>query len=288
MKVLVTGSEGFVAGHTIPVLEAAGHEVVRYDLKLGQDICDIEQLRGMVEPGMKILHLAAVARFPEADANPVEAYRTNVGGTATVLRVAVEKGVERVVLASTGSVYMPVWNVPVDEHHPVAGNSHYGFSKALAEKMLWLHKAPFVMLRYSHLYGKDKRHGGLIDSFVERVALGLRPVLYGGGQTSDFCNVKDVAKANLLALMTPHLGQIFNIGSGREISTRDAAEVLRKVTGYKGDFELGEARVVDAARFYYDITKARSLLGYDPQWGFEEGLRDMLMSPKEGLNEKSH
>ena len=276
MRVLVTGSEGFVAGHTIPLLEAAGHEVVRYDLELGQDVCIAGQLREHIVPGTRILHLAAVARFAEADENPAEAYRTNVGGVATVLRVAKERGAERVVLASTGSVYMPVWSVPVDENHPTSGNSHYGLSKALGERMVWVHKAPFVLLRYSHLYGKDKKHGGLIDNFVERVDRGLRPVLYGGAQTNDFCYIKDVATANVQALLTPHLGQTFNVGSGEEISTFDAAEVLREATGYKGEFMAGENRAVDAARFVYDISKARDLLGYQPQWSFRDGLRDML------------
>lgn len=275
-RVVVTGSSGFVAGHTIPLLRVAGYKVVPYDLKIGLDVCDREALRSVLTPGCKVLHLAAVSRFSDADDNPPEAYRTNVGGVATVLSVALEQGAERVVLASTGSVYMPAWCIPITEHHPVSGNSHYGLSKAMGERMAGLCGQPFVMLRYAHLFGPDKRTGGLIDNFLSRVSRGLKPVLYGGWQSNDFCYVQDVARANLLALETSHLNEAFNIGSGVEVTTEEAYEAICRVTGYTGGCERAGLRVVDAPRFVFSIEKARRLLGYMPGWSFEDGLRDMM------------
>lgn len=276
MRIVVTGHRGFVAGHTIPLLEQAGYEVVGFDLQDGQDVCNAAALRAVLTPGCKVLHLAAVARFAEADSNPAEAYRTNVGGVATIMAVAQEIGVERVVLASTGSVYMPVWCIPITEHHPVSGNSHYVYSKALGEKVAGLYRVPLIILRYAHLYGLHKWHGGLIDSFVDRLARGLRPVLYGGWQSNDFCYVRDVARANVLALETLHTGEVYNIGTGEEVTTERAVEILRRLTDYTGEIDRAPLRVYDAPRFVYDIGKARRLLGYEPHWTFEAGLADLF------------
>jgi len=275
-QVVVTGSEGFVAHHTIPVLEQAGMEVIRLDKVLGTDVCDPAAVRETLPRGCKVLHLAAVARFAEADADPAEAYRTNVGGVANLLRAAEEAEVERVVLASTASVYMPVWTVPIAEHHPTQGNSHYGCSKALGERMVGFSRVPFVVLRYAHLYGTHKWHGGLIDNFIARIDRGLAPVMYGGWQSNDFTYVKDVAEANLLALTTEHVNEHYNIGTGEEVTTAEAVDILSELTGYTGEIERTRIRVVDAPRFVLETSKATRLLGFKPEWSFRAGLEDML------------
>lgn len=262
--------------HTLRALTSRGYETLNYDLKEGYDIRNIDQLRSVVEEGDKILHLAAIARFREAEENPVLAYQTNVGGSANVFRAAAEKKAERVVHASTGSVYMPVWASPISEDHPVSGNSHYGFSKALAEKMLLLHRVPFVVLRYAHLYGKGKYGHGAIGGFIERMERGLRPVLFGGYQSNDFCYVLDVVQANLAALETPHTNEYFNIGTGYEMTTEDAFEIIRNVTNYQGEFEYRPIRGVDASRFVYDISKAQRLLNYKPEYDLKRGLEHMF------------
>ena len=275
--VLVTGSSGFVAGHTIPALREAGYSVVPYDILDGLDICDPDALEMCLTPGCKVLHLAAVSRFASATENPPEAYRTNVGGTATLLRVAGEVGAERVVMASTASVYMPVWNPPIRESHPISGNSHYGFSKAHAESMTQLHRdVPHVILRYAHLYGQNKAHGGLIDAFLDRIERGAKPLMYGGAQSNDFTYIKDVVAANLLALETEHVNEAYNVGTGEAVTTEQAFEILQEATGYSGEVQHEPMRSVDSMRFVLDMVKSRRLLGYCPEWKFEDGLRDML------------
>jgi UDP-glucose 4-epimerase len=282
-NVVVTGSAGFVAGHTIPALEAAGYSVIRFDIKhdARQDVCDYKAIRSKLVPGCKVLHLAAVSRFAAADEDPPEAYRTNVGGTATVLRASADAGVERAVLASTGSVYMPVWQVPITEHHPIVGNSHYGRSKALGEQMAALHDVPFVTLRYGHLYGTNKKTGGLIDNFLNRMARGAKPLLYGGWQSADFCYIQDVVQANLQALETEHTGEIFNIGSGEETAVKDVHQLLVELTGYSGEIVQEQLRAVDAPRFVFSIKKAKRLLGYNPEWSLTEGLKDLIEKERE-------
>lgn len=276
-RVVVTGSRGFVAHHTIPVLERAGYEVVGFDLIDGQDICRADDLRKVLQPGDKVLNLAAVSRFAHADKDPAEAYRVNVGGVAVLFQVAAEVRVERIVHASSGSVYMPVWQSPITEDHPVAGlNSHYSRSKALGEEMIGRFRVPYVVLRYSHLYGTHKWHGGLIDSFLERIARGAAPVLYGGKQSNDFCYILDVVRANFRALDTARLNERINIGTGEATTTDQAASIISELTGYKGPVEHQPLRGVDTAQFVLDKRRAWDVLRWAPQWPFKEGLTDML------------
>jgi len=268
-----------VAHHTIPLIEEAGYEVFCFDLVDGQDICRAGDLRDVLEPGCKVLNLAAVSRFLHADEDPPEAYRVNVGGVAVLFGVAQEVGVERVVHASSGSVYMPVWNTPITEDHPVIGsNSHYSRSKALGEEIIGRYHVPHVVLRYSHLYGPLKWHGGLIDSFLTRIARGAAPVLYGGPQSNDFAYVEDIARANLLALETEHIDQRFNIGTGEATTTDEAVAILAELTGYRGEVDRRPIRPFDPMRFVLDISKARRLLGFEPRWSFRAGLEHMLQA----------
>ena len=276
-RVVVTGSEGFVGGATIPVLEAHGFKVIRFDKKLGQDICNPSDLRDVLRPGDRVLNLAAVARFKSCDEDPPEAYRTNTGGVAMLTQVAEELRVERVVHASTASVYMPVWQAPISEHHPKGGNSHYGVSKYLGEKMFGLHqKVPFVILRYAHLYGPGKQSGGLIDTFVDRIQRGAAPILYGGAQSNDFTYIVDVARANLAALLTEHVNEDYNVGTGEETTTEGALELLSKLTHYTGPIDRQAMRAVDAPKFVLSVDKARRLLGWKPLWDFQTGLTETL------------
>ena len=276
-RVVVTGSEGFVAGATIPVLESHGFKVIRFDRKLGQDICNPADLRNTLRPGDRILNLAAVARFKSCDEDPPEAYRTNTGGVAMLTQIAEEVGVERIVHASTASVYMPVWQAPISEHHPTGGNSHYGVSKYLGEKMFGLHqKVPFIILRYAHLYGPGKQSGGLIDTFIDRITRGAAPILYGGAQSNDFCYIEDVAHANLAALLTDHTNETYNIGTGVETTTEAALKLLSTLSGYNGPVDRQPMRAVDAPKFVLTIDKARRLLNWKPVWNFQTGLTKTL------------
>lgn len=276
MKIIVTGGSGFVGQYTIRKLRTR-YEVLNYDLVNGDDIRNYERFASHVNKGDKILHLAAVSRFRSAENDPPAAYATNVGGTANVLRAAFEQRAERVVMASTGSVYMPVRRFPIDERHPVGGNSHYAVSKLAGERMLRLHRPSYIILRYGHLYGEGKHHGGLVDTFIDRIRRGADPIMYGGKQANDFVYVLDVADVNILALETRHVNEVYNIGTGIATSTQEALDLLVRLTGYKGGVEKRERRQVDAMKFVLDISKAGKLLGYSPQYTFEAGLIDMLI-----------
>jgi nucleoside-diphosphate-sugar epimerase len=281
MRVLMTGDMGFVGSATKRHL-AENHpeiEIIGYDLMNAFDIRDEHQLEGIVsetEPD-RILHLAAIARFADADRDPMLAFETNVGGTRNVVNVA-EKHHIPLVYASTGSVYMPISrNPPITEDFECKGNSVYGCVKYMGELFVRQH-TPHIILRYAHLYGQEKRMHGLIGGFTERIERGLAPVLYGGKQSNDFTYIKDVAEANYLALAASwdKWNQAYNIGTGEELSSEEAGRLICELSGYHGKVEIRDARTVDPQRFVYSIEKARRMLNFSPRYYFRDGLTDMF------------
>lgn len=290
MRILVTGSRGFVGSETVKLLQKEGHSVVHYDLMDGLDIRDREQLERVVcgNPDItsllynpqpdRILHLAAIARFADADANPELAFETNYIGTKNVAEVAAKYHIP-VVYASTGSVYMPITDFTgsIKEDWPAKGNSVYGCTKYAGETAI-RHVTPHIILRYAHLYGKEKRHHGLIGGFLSRINRGLSPTLYGGKQSNDFTYVTDVARANVKALLAPWdaWNQTYNIGTGEELTAEQAGEIICKFAKYKGEIEKKEGRTVDPERFLFDCSKAERMLNFKASYTFEKGLEDMF------------
>ena len=287
MKILVTGSKGFVGKETCKLLEKNGHEVIHFDLVDGLDIRDYAtlNLKVFMKSPDRILHLAAIARFSEADDDPKLAFETNVKGTENVAKVASMYRIP-VVYASTGSVYMPISEEPpITESFKTAGNSVYGCTKLLGEKYIEASEGYWIILRYSHLYGKDKRYHGLIGGFLSRIERALDPILYGGKQSNDFCYVKDVAIANMLAIEAKpdSWRQHYNIGTGEELTAEEAGAMIivanNKAKGhnkYTGKVERREQRTVDSQRFVFDISKAKNMLGFEYKYNFLAGLKDMF------------
>jgi UDP-glucose 4-epimerase len=275
VRILVTGSSGAVGTATLPLLT----DVVPYDVLDGRDIRNRDHLDLMLESGTvdRILHLAAVARFADADADPMRAYSTNVLGTEVVAQAAEHFSIP-LVYASTGSVYMPVEQVPpITEDFQARGNSVYGVSKYLGELMVRKIRSPWIILRYAHIYGHQKAGKGLIGAFLDRMHRGLAPVLYGGRQSNDFTYIDDIATANLKALTASWdaWNQVYNIGTGEELTAEDAVKQLSQVWGYEGPISHQPSRDVDASRFVYDVRKATERLGFTAEYSFKMGLEAM-------------
>ncbi len=286
MRIVLTGFRGFVGKETTKVLKMNGHQVLGYDLIDGLDIRDKEQFENCIRLDQpdRILHLAAIARFPEADADPIRAFETNVLGTRNVAEIA-EKYKIPMVHASTGSTYMPIkLKPPITEDFPIMGNSVYACTKAAAELYVQRMKTPWIVLRYAHLYGLEKRQEGIIGNFIKRIEHDLEPVIYGGKQSSDFCYIRDVAEANLKALEAPSCmwDNAYNIGTGEEMTTEKAAKIICKELGYKGKILKEDKRVVDSDRFYYDTSKAENMLKFKAKFDFESGLKDMQLGVRYG------
>jgi UDP-glucose 4-epimerase len=292
MKVVVTGANGFVGFHTVRALLDAGYNVVALDVSefrlqaefRGNIHCTIAEtdilddyLKRFIEPGDKVLHLAAVPRFEQASQNPQKAVRTNVEGTVNVIQACIEKKAERLVYSSTGSVYSRNAPVPIREDATREPESIYGLTKKQAEDWIFIygHRLPYVILRYGYIYGKGKDWGA-VGAFLKNLKEGKRPVVFGGKQTNDFIYIKDVVQANLLALETEHTRQAYNIGTGRATSIKDVCQLCVKVMKTDLTMELKAAREFDFPVFVYDISKAQALLKFDPRWNLYEGIEDII------------
>lgn len=278
MKILITGDKGFVGNETRLELEEHGHEVMNYDLMDGLDIRDLELFNEVLYESHpdRVLHLAAIARFSDADKDPKLAFETNVLGTKNVAQICKNYHIP-MVYSSTGSVYMPISEEPpIKETFAAKGNSVYGCTKYMGELYV-KDNTPHIILRYAHLYGKEKRMHGLIGGFLERISRGLEPELYGGKQSNDFTYIKDVARANRLALEAPwdKWNQVYNIGTGEELTAEEAGKQVCKVFNYDGKIDIKEQRTVDASRFVFDCSKAEVMLGFKAEYNFRDGLLDM-------------
>lgn len=284
MKILITGNRGFVGSETQKLLEIEKHTVIGYGVMDCGDIRDYNHLENFIKENKpdRILHLAAIARFADADRNPKLAFETNVIGTKNVAKIASKYHIP-IVYASTGSVYMPIkQEPPITEEFETCGNSVYGCSKLAGE--LYIKECnPYIILRYAHLYGKEKRMHGLIGGFLERIQRGMAPTLYGGRQSNDFTYVKDVAQANFLALTAPwdKWNQVYNIGTGEELTAEEAGKIICEIAKWDGAIEKKEGRTVDPARFVFSTKKAEVMLGFKASFSFKEGLLDMF---KEEVN----
>ena len=294
MKVIVTGANGFIGKNTIRDLLKKGYYVEAVDLVTEglkafsnkkrcvvhkMDILD-EDFKDLIEMGDTVLHLAAVAKFDTAEANPQLAVRVNVEGTLNIIQACIEKKADRLVYSSTGSVYSLDAPVPMREDAPREPSSIYGLTKRMAEDwiMFYGNRLPYVILRYGYIYGKDKDWGA-IGAFLKRLSNNERPIVFGGNQTNDFVYVKDVVEANRLALETQYTNLAYNIGAGRATSIRDVCEYCIKAMKSDLKMKIEPARTFDYQIFVYDISRARTLLRFEPEWNVLNGITDMLKEP---------
>ena len=287
MTVVVTGASGFIGRHTVRELLERGYEVTGIDIgssdvkhkNLKNVRCDVvdPELSSYIDSGDKVLHLAAVSTFGAAGENPAKAARVNVEGTLNVIKSCIEKKAERLVYSSTGSVYHKSCTVPIKEDSPRNPTSIYGLTKKQAEDWIMLYgdRTDYVILRYAYIYGRGKDWGA-IGNFLKRIKRGEQPVIFGGRQTNDFIYVKDVVEANILALESEYLDQVYNIGTGIATSIRETCRMCLEAMNSNLEMKIEPPRSFDIQMFVYDITRARLLLEFEPKWKLPNGIRDML------------
>ena len=188
------------------------------------------------------------------------------------------------VFSSTGgAIYGEQDCFPADENHPLRPLSPYGVAKLCAEKYLYAyHKnygLDYFVLRYSNVYGPRQDpfgEGGVVAIFAMKMLKNVQPVINGTGeQTRDFVYVKDVARANLLAIKSDLTG-VVNIGTGREITINETFSMINKITGAGLSEKHGPALPGEQLRSVLACAKAREMLGWEPSFSFEAGLRETV------------
>ncbi|GAB4543389.1 MAG: SDR family NAD(P)-dependent oxidoreductase [Anaerolineae bacterium] len=320
-KVLVTGGAGFIGSELTRQLCDRGAMVIVVDNLLNgrrenlaglpEDqvrlvVADIRDSQRMAElmQGVDIVYHLACLCLRHSLHSPEENHTVNATGTLKLLSVAMEAGVKRFVYTSTGEVYgTPRWS-PVTEEHPNSPTNVYGAAKLAGEAytlaFYQTYHYPTVVVRLFNTYGPRCHHEGdcgeVIPRFLLRCLAGRPMVIFGdGSQTRDFNFVGDTARGVLLAgLADEAVGQAINLGTGRPTSIKELADQVAAVVG-RPDAEV----IYDAPRpgdvlglFYADNTKARQLLGYEPEISLSEGLtrlKDWYLSlgqPPEALLEQ--
>ena len=254
MAVLVTGGAGFIGSHTVDLLVEEGTEVVVIDdLSSGKlenlehtvpfyrlDVRSKEVERCFLEHEIDaVIHLAAQVSVESSLKEPQRDMEINLGGTLNLLELCRKHDVAKFVFASSVAVYGEPKYVPVDEQHELAPLAPYGCSKLASEFYLKLYSRLYglqtVSLRYANVYGPRQRsdgEGGVIAIFARRALLGEPLVIYGdGNQTRDFVYVRDVARANLLALGRSVKSLGLNIATSKETSINQLVEILKQQLG---------------------------------------------------------
>lgn len=305
-RVLVTGGAGTIGSTIVDQLLAEGVEHVdvldnlvrgryanlaqagasgRVNLVEG-DLRDRDLVHDLTHGKDVVFHQAAI-RITQCAEEPRLALEVLVDGTFTVLEAAAAHKVDKVIAASSASVYGMAEEFPTGErHHHHNNDTFYGaaksFNEGMARSFKAMHNLDYVLLRYFNVYGPRMDVHGLYTEvlvrWMERIADGQPPLIFGDGrQTMDFVFTEDIARANILAAAGNITEGVYNIASGTETSLMGLAEALLAAMGSELPVEHGPERAVNGvARRLADVSAARRDLGFTATTGLQEGLGKLV------------
>ena len=305
---MVTGAAGFIGSHVADALSRQGWDVVGVDnfdpyypreekqknlAEVSQavrdgfveaDIRDTETMqRLMEERGVElIVHLAAKAGVRPSIQMPAEYMDVNVRGTTSLLEAARKAGVQKIIFASSSSVYGRENEVPFHEDQPVQSPmSPYAASKIAAEAVCYtfhhLYDMHITCLRFFTVYGPRQRPDLAINKFVRLMFAGQPIPMYGDGSSSrDYTFIDDIVRGVMAAVERDFDFAVINIGSSRPVKLREMIAAIERVTGITAKIEQLPPQPGDMPHTYADITRAKEMLGWQPQVTLEEGLAEFV------------
>lgn len=303
--VLVTGADGFIGSHLVEALVREGYKVRAFvfynsfnswgwldncsdDVKgkfevISGDIRDPHGIKKAMEGCEAVMHLAALIAIPFSYHSPDTYIDTNIKGTLNVLQAARDIGVRKVIHTSTSEVYGTARYVPIDEIHPLIGQSPYSASKIGADQLAYSFFSsfglPVVTLRPFNTYGPRQSARAVIPTIITQIANGSRELKLGSVlPTRDFSFVQDIVSGFIAALKSDYgIGEIFNLGSNFEISIIKTVEIIAQLMGAKVSVvsETDRFRPINSEveRLWADNNKARNLLHWEPLYGELEGFK---------------
>jgi UDP-glucose 4-epimerase len=297
MRILVTGGAGFVGSHLVDKLRDRGITVRVFDMVMPTfrsdiefyhgSLLDLEALRMAMTGVDAIYHLAAIADVKDVFEDPHYSESINVRGTINVLEAARKaKQIRRFIYGSTTWVYSEVTEPSVNEDTALRAPSHlYTATKIASEYYCQsyskLYNLPVTILRYGIPYGPRSRDGAVVPIFVQKALRGEPLTIAGDGlQFRKFVYVEDLAEGNVLALKSVAENRIYNLDGTEKVSIKQIAETVQKLVG-NTKIDYVPARPGDFSGKEISSERARTELGWEPQIGFEEGVRRYIAWYKE-------
>jgi NAD dependent epimerase/dehydratase len=313
-KILVTGAGGFIGSHLVEQLVSLGAKVrafVRYNSRadigllrftpeallnevelVAGDLRDEDAIRKAVKDCQVVFHLGALISIPYSYHHPVEVASTNIMGTLNVLIACRDLGVERMVHTSTSEVYGTARSVPIDENHPLQGQSPYSASKIgadkLAESFFCAYQLPVITVRPFNTFGPRQSARAVIPTIITQAL--TRDTLYLGNldTTRDFTYVSDTVSGFIRAAESEKgLGDTFNLGTGEEIRIGDLASLIITKIGRQVKLEIQSQRLRPRAsevfRLLSNNALAKETLGWQPQVSLDHGLDQTIDWVRENL-----
>ncbi|MEM2081143.1 MAG: GDP-mannose 4,6-dehydratase [Candidatus Bathyarchaeia archaeon] len=301
-RIFVTGGAGFIGFHLCKRLSDLTSNLTIYDnLSSGKvenvkhiprvhfvkaDIRDQKKLQSQ-EKADVIFHLAAQVVVPYSMENPIEDFETNARGTLNVLEKA-RKDDARVVFTSSAAVYGNTPMLPTPESHGYSPASCYGLSKVVGEQYCNMYSKQYgldiTILRLANVYGP--RCHGVIEDFLNKISRNPKKleIIGSGMQSRDFVHVFDVVDALMLAATSDAaVGETFNIGFGKTITIIDLAKMMLKILGLSNKTVITTTNVPwkgDINRIWFDISKVKKVLGWQPKISLEDNLRELILERK--------
>lgn len=299
-KVLVTGGAGFIGSNLVDGLLREGYDVrvldnfstgrreniehLKKDIELIEgDMRDQEITDQAVDGIDMILHEAALPSVPRSIKAPVTSDAVNVGGTLKLLSSAQKAGVQRMIMASSSSIYGNTVELPKHEGMTPKPMSPYAVTKLTGEHYLRIYNELYGMetlaIRYFNVFGPRQdptsQYSGVIAKFMTAALEGTKYIVNGDGtQARDFTYIDNVVKGNLLALKVPKLGgESVNVACGCKYTLLDLIDAINRAANVELPIEFGPDRAGDVKYSMAAIEKAKVLLGYEPDIDFYEGIK---------------
>lgn len=300
MKVLITGGEGFIGSHVIDKFVEDGFEVVSIDNNsspnsgylnpkvkyIKADILSTDVENVFREQNIDYcVHLAAQASVTSSVKDPIYDANTNILGSINILRLCKKYNCKKIILASSAAVYGNPKYLPVDETHSTEVLSPYGLSKLTMERYAQISGVPYVVCRFSNVYGERQTssgEAGVVAIFNDLMMSNDKIYIDGDGeQYRDFIYVKDVAKIIVKLANEPIVNEIINVSTSKTCSINNLYNVMSKICDYKFQPNYREERIGDIKHSILDNSKLCRLLGLKEFTGVEEGLKQLVNNNKE-------
>ena len=301
---LVTGGAGFIGSHIASALAASGAKLrIIDDLSTGYrenldsidgdidfvhgSLADEQSLRRALEDVELVFHEAAIPSVPRSVESPRQTHIASVESTFSLLLAAKEKRVRRVIYAASSSAYGDQPSLPKIENMLPEPLSPYAVAKLVGEYYAQVFTRVYgletLSLRYFNVFGPrqdpSSQYSGVISRFISALLKDERPIIYGDGEQSrDFTYVEDVVSANLKAAETVKgIGQVINVANGERITLNQLLDQLKDLTGTPDALaDYREPRAGDVRHSLADISRARDLLGFEPQVDLRTGLQKTI------------